>query len=142
MPLNADGERGYGSVNAGSGAGLAGNLGRAETVPLLMPEPEPEPEPFRWKPLSKEELELIAGGPGWNKFRSRLVLLFWVCWLVMLGAAIAIIVQSPRPVAPQLHWWEKEVFYRLQPALLMDSEGRAVGGFEGELNQTTFGTKV
>ena len=57
MPLNADGERGYGSVNAGSGAGLAGNLGRAETVPLLMPEPEPEPEPFRWKSLSREELE-------------------------------------------------------------------------------------
>ncbi|XP_062408541.1 4F2 cell-surface antigen heavy chain [Sardina pilchardus] len=133
MPLNADGDVGYGSVSAGPTVGLpglAGNMGGAETVPLLMPEPEPEPEPYRWKPLSKEELELTAGSPGWKKFRSRLVILFWLTWLAMLGASIAIIVQSPRPVAPVLRWWQKELFYRLQPSLLMDSEGGAVGGFE------------
>ncbi|XP_076137869.1 amino acid transporter heavy chain SLC3A2 [Alosa pseudoharengus] len=132
MPLNADGDVGYGSVSAGPGTvglpGLAGNMCGTETVPLLMP--EPEPEPYRWKPLSKAELEITAGSPGWKKFRSRLVILFWLTWLAMLGASIAIIVQSPRPVAPKLRWWQKVVFYRLQPALLMDSEGGAVGGFE------------
>ncbi|KAL2096362.1 hypothetical protein ACEWY4_008510 [Coilia grayii] len=128
MPLNADGDLGYGSVAAGSGPGLAGNMGGAENVPLLMP--EPQPERYSWKPLSKDELELIAGSAGWRKFRTRLVLLFWLTWVIMLGAAIAIIVQSPRPVAPPLHWWEKELFYRLRPALLMDTQEGAIGGFE------------
>lgn len=134
MPLNADGDLGYGSVSAGPGTGSAlpgnVNMGGAETVPLLMP--EPEPEQHRWKPLSKEELELTAGTDGWKKFRSRLVILFWLVWLAMLGASIAIIVQSPRPVAPVLNWWQNELFYRIQPAQFMESEGGAIGGFEGE----------
>lgn len=138
MPLNADGDLGYGSVSAGPGTGsaLAGNMGGTETVPLLMP--EPESEPYRWKPLSKEELELTAGTDGWRKFRSRLIILFWLVWLVMLGASIAIIVQSPRPVAPVLNWWQKELFYRIQPAQLMESEGGPVGGFEGERTSLEF----
>lgn len=134
MPLDADGDLGYGSVSAGPGTGtvsaLPSTMGGAETVPLLMP--EPEPEPYRWKPLSKQELELTAGTAGWRKFRSRLVILFWLVWLVMLGASIAIIVQSPRPVAPVLNWWQRELFYGIQPAQLMESEGGAIGGFEGE----------
>ncbi|XP_063060597.1 amino acid transporter heavy chain SLC3A2 [Engraulis encrasicolus] len=134
MPLNADGDLGYGSVAAaGPGPGVpglaGGNLGGGETVPLLLPEPVTAGRPS-WKPLSKDELELTAGSPGWRKVRTRLVLLFWLTWLVMLGAAIAIIVQSPRPVAPPLKWWEKELFYRLQPALLMDTPQGAIGGFE------------
>ncbi|XP_067102902.1 amino acid transporter heavy chain SLC3A2 isoform X2 [Osmerus mordax] len=125
MPSNVDGDLGYGSVAASQGPGLAGSLVVSETVPLLIPESEPEPR--KWAPLTKEQLEREAGGPRWRKIRSRLVLFFWICWLSMLGASIAIIVQSPRPVAPTLLWWQKALFYRLQPALFMDAETQGAG---------------
>ncbi|XP_072547852.1 amino acid transporter heavy chain SLC3A2 [Salminus brasiliensis] len=118
MPLKVDGDPGYGSM-VGPGLSLSSNLGGSETLPLLIPS-EAEPDLKTWKPLTREQLEAAAGGTGWKKFRSRLVLLFWLAWLTMLGAAIVVIVQSPRPVAIPLHWWQKELFYRLQPALLLD----------------------
>ncbi|XP_055051973.2 amino acid transporter heavy chain SLC3A2 isoform X1 [Misgurnus anguillicaudatus] len=117
MTLKVEGDPGYGSVSAGSRfTGLDGS----ETVPLLIP--EPEPHLYTWKPLSKEELVKCAGGPGWKKFRFCLVLAFWIGWVVMLGIAITLIVQSPRAVTPVLLWWQKDPFYRLQPALLVDAE--------------------
>lgn len=132
MPLNA-GDPGYGSVAASVGpGGLTGSMGGSETVPLLVPDPEPEPVP--WQPMTKEELELAAGGPGWKKVRSRLVLLFWVAWLAMLGTAIAIVVQSPRPIATPLQWWQKSLFYQLQPALFMDAKAGRPDGISGELS--------
>ncbi|XP_036391915.1 4F2 cell-surface antigen heavy chain [Megalops cyprinoides] len=130
MPLKVDGDPGYGSVAGGPGPALSGSLGGSETVPLLIPEAEPE-QRTSWGPLTKEELELAAGGPWWRKLRSRLVLLFWLGWLAMLCTAIALIVQSPRPIAPPLQWWQKALFYRLQPALLLDSESGGVGGIDG-----------
>lgn len=116
MPLKVEGDPGYGSM---VGPGLSGSLGGSETLPLLIPS-DPEPDLKAWKPMTREQLEATAGGPGWKKFRSRLVLLFWVAWLAMLGAAIVVIVQSPRPVATPLHWWQNELFYRLQPVLFLD----------------------
>ncbi|CAB1347591.1 unnamed protein product, partial [Coregonus sp. 'balchen'] len=124
MPLNMDG--GYGSVAVGPG--ISGSLGGSETVPLLITDPEPETP--KWQPMSKEQLELEAGGPGWRKIRSRLVLFFWLGWLALLGASIAIIVQSPRPVAPPLLWWQRALFYRLQPILLMDAQNEVPGGID------------
>ncbi|XP_074498197.1 4F2 cell-surface antigen heavy chain [Sebastes fasciatus] len=126
MPLNAGGgDPGYGSV---AGPGLSGTTGGgSESAPLLIPVPELEPEEHsfqNWRPLSKEELEVAAGGPGWRKVRCYLVLLFWLTWLAMLAVAVAIIVMSPRPVVPPLSWWQKTLFYRLQPDLQAEgSEG-------------------
>ncbi|XP_030633822.1 4F2 cell-surface antigen heavy chain [Chanos chanos] len=114
-----DSDPGYGSVAVGIGPGLAGSLEGSETVPLLIPEADES----QWRPMTREELEQAAGGPGWKKLRSRLVLLFWLSWLAMLGVAVAIVVQSPRPVAPPLHWWQRELFYSLQPAVFMDGDG-------------------
>ncbi|XP_062873422.1 amino acid transporter heavy chain SLC3A2 [Trichomycterus rosablanca] len=124
MTLKVEGDIGYGSV-VGPNLSLAGSLGGSETFPLLVSETEPNPD--TWKPLSREELESVAGGPGWKKFRSRLVLLFWVGWLTMLGIAVAVIIQSPRPAPGHLHWWQKELFYRLQPALFLDVESTGSG---------------
>ncbi|XP_075999119.1 amino acid transporter heavy chain SLC3A2 [Genypterus blacodes] len=121
MPLDA-GDPGYGSVPAAPVHGLPGTVGVTETAPLLIPEPELEPV-TRWQPLSMEELELAAGGPGWRKFRSRLVLLFWLTWLAILGTAVAIIIKSPKPVATPLKWWQKSLFYQLQPPMFIASEG-------------------
>ncbi|XP_036419508.1 4F2 cell-surface antigen heavy chain [Colossoma macropomum] len=117
MPLKMDGDPGYGSL-VGPGLSLSGSLEGSETLPLLIPEAAPDLN--TWKPMNREQLEAVAGGPGWRKFRSRLVLLFWLGWLTMLGTAIAVVIQSPRPVATPLHWWQKELFYRLQPALFLD----------------------
>uniref|UniRef100_A0A8C2ZR60 Si:dkey-202g17.3 n=1 Tax=Cyclopterus lumpus TaxID=8103 RepID=A0A8C2ZR60_CYCLU len=115
MPLNA-GATGYGSV---AGPRLSASAGGSESAPLLIP--EPEPEPFQqWQPLTKEELEVAAGGPGWRKARCSLMLMFWLAWLAMLAVAIAIVVMSPRPVETPLKWWQKSLFYRLQPDLLTE----------------------
>ncbi|XP_062241094.1 amino acid transporter heavy chain SLC3A2 [Platichthys flesus] len=117
MPLDA-GDTGYGSV---VGPGLSGGVGGSEAAPLLIPEPEPA---VRWRPLSKAELEAVAGGPWWRRLRSYLVVLFWMAWLAMLATSIAIIVTSPRPVATPLRWWQKSLFHQLQPNMEAErSEG-------------------
>uniref|UniRef100_A0A672INC0 Solute carrier family 3 member 2 N-terminal domain-containing protein n=1 Tax=Salarias fasciatus TaxID=181472 RepID=A0A672INC0_SALFA len=117
MPLNA-GDAEYGSM---SGNGLAGNVDSSETAPLLMPEPDREPvQP--WAPLSKGELQAVAGGPGWRKARCYLVLLFWLSWLAILSTAVAIIIYSPRPVVPQLQWWQRAPFFQVEPQLLLQAD--------------------
>lgn len=118
MPLDA-GEAGYGSA---PGPVLSGGVGGTETAPLLIPEPDPD-RPQQWQPMTKEELEAAAGGPGWRRVRCYLVLLFWLAWVAMLAVSIAIIVLSPRPVETKLKWWQKTVFYQLQPDLLTEAEG-------------------
>ncbi|KAM4627541.1 amino acid transporter heavy chain SLC3A2 [Polymixia lowei] len=128
MPLNA-GDPGYGSVAAGAASGPPGGTGGSETAPLLIP--EDEPERVSWRPMTKEELEAAAGGPGWRKVRSRLVLLFWLAWLAMLGTSIAVIMKSPRPVATPLQWWQKSLFYQLQPGLFMDAQTEGPGYVSG-----------
>ncbi|XP_052472051.1 4F2 cell-surface antigen heavy chain-like [Carassius gibelio] len=121
MTLKVEGDPGYGSASAG---GRFTALDSSETVPLLIP--DTEQQHHIWKPLSREELEKCAGGPEWKKFRSRLVLCFWIGWLIMLGAAITIIIQSPRMESPSLHWWQRDVFYRLHPTLFMDADSDEV----------------
>ncbi|KAI2656053.1 4F2 cell-surface antigen heavy chain [Labeo rohita] len=121
MTLKVEGDPGYGSVSAG---GRFTDLDSSESVPLLIP--DIQQRQHVWKPLSKEELLKCAGGPGWKKFRSRLVLCFWFGWLIMLGTAVAIIIQTPRMESPSLHWWQRDVFYRLQPALFMDVDSDEV----------------
>ncbi|KAJ7988932.1 hypothetical protein DPEC_G00314320 [Dallia pectoralis] len=71
MPVNVDAER----------------QGGSETLPLLTPEPEPS----NWQPLTKEELRLVAGGPGWKKVRTGFVILFGLGWLAMLCTGVFII---------------------------------------------------
>ncbi len=133
MTLKAEGDPGYVSISAG---GRFTELDSSETVPLLIP--DIQPQRHVWKPLSRKELEKCAGGPEWKKFRSRLVLCFWIGWLIMLGTAIAIIIQSPRTESPSLHWWQRDVFYRLQPALFMDVDSDEVSCISSEFIKTPF----
>ncbi|KAJ8354115.1 hypothetical protein SKAU_G00216820 [Synaphobranchus kaupii] len=128
MPLRVDGDPGYGSV--APGAVPSGSLGGSETVPLLIPDAE-APRRVPSGPMSKEELEQTAGSPWWKKLRSRLVLLFWLGWLAMLCTAIGLIATSPRPIAPPLQWWQRALFYRMQPALLLSSNTDGTAGING-----------
>lgn len=121
MTLNA-GDTGYGSV---PGRVVAAAEGDSESATLLVPDPVPAGQ---WRPMTMEELQLKAGGPGWRKVRCYLVLLFWLAWLAMLATSIAIIATSPRPQVTPLRWWQKCVFYQLQPELLMEQ----TGGVDGE----------
>ncbi|KAK2847261.1 hypothetical protein Q5P01_010260 [Channa striata] len=115
------GDTGYGGAPGGKQASSAAE---SEAAPLLVPEPEPEPEPAQhWKPMSKPELEAAAGGPGWRKMRCYAVLLFWLLWVAMLAASVVIIVMSPHPVAAPLKWWQKSLFYRLQPGAQTQGSG-------------------
>lgn len=111
MPLNAGG---YDSL---SGLRLSGSGSGSEAVPLLIP----EPEFHEWWPLTRQQLEVEAGGPGWRKFRFYMVLLFWFIWMAILATAIVILVKSPRPIAQPLKWWQKSLFYQLKPELLVEA---------------------
>ncbi|KAK7882606.1 hypothetical protein WMY93_028780 [Mugilogobius chulae] len=122
MTLNAGGS-GYGSL---SNPGFSNSVGGTEAAPLLIPEHEPEARQ-EWRPLSRDQLEEAAGGPGWRKFRSYLVLLFWLTWMALLATAIAIIVMAPKPVAQPLKWWQKSLFYQLQPGLQLDTTPERAG---------------
>lgn len=129
MPLNA-GDTRYGTV---PGAGLSASMGASESAPLLIPEPEPEPEPRQqWQPLTVEELEVAAGGPGWSKVRCYLILLFWLAWVAMLATSVAIIARSPRPVLTPLRWWQKSLFYQLQPDMFTERQTEGSEGINGE----------
>ncbi|XP_041969002.1 maltase A2 isoform X2 [Aricia agestis] len=58
--------------------------------------------------LTKEELMKYAEDPFWVGLRWAMFVLFWVLWLAMLAAAIAIIVQAPKCALPAPKtWYEK-----------------------------------
>ncbi|XP_077467430.1 amino acid transporter heavy chain SLC3A2 [Stigmatopora argus] len=121
MPLNV-GDNGYGSV-AGPGLSSSGAASSSETAALLVPElqfgEQDQGDEYTWRPMSKEELEETAGGPGWRRLRCYLVVLFWLVWLAMLAAAVAVILTSPRPVETPLAWWQESLFFQLQPDLFI-----------------------
>ncbi|XP_044209862.1 4F2 cell-surface antigen heavy chain isoform X1 [Thunnus albacares] len=131
MPLNA-GDTGYGSVTA---PGLSSSVGDSESAPLLIPEPEVVQQ---WRPLSKQELEVAAGGPGWRRVRCYLVLMFWLAWLAMLATSIAIVVKSPRPVPTHLKWWQKSLFYQLQPDMFMEAQTEGSGSINALCEQLPY----
>ncbi|KAM7413108.1 hypothetical protein PAMA_020477 [Pampus argenteus] len=131
MPLNA-GNTGYDSMPA---PGLSGSVGGSESAPLLIPEPEPVKQ---WRPMSRQELEAAAGGPGWRKVRCYLVLLFWLAWVAMLATSIAIIVKSPRPEAKPLKWWQKSLFYQLQPDMFMEAQTEGSKGINALCEQLPY----
>lgn len=127
MPLNA-GDSGYGTV---PGAGLSASAVVSESASLLIPEAEGEPA-RQWQPLTKEELEVAAGGPVWRKARCYLVLLFWLAWVAMLATSVAVVMTSPRPVVTPLRWWQKTLFYQLQPDLTPEGDTEGSRGMNGE----------
>ncbi|XP_076590555.1 amino acid transporter heavy chain SLC3A2 [Chaetodon auriga] len=131
MPLNA-GDTGYGTV---PGLGMSGSAGASESAQLLIPEPEPV---HNWRPLKMDELEAVAGGPGWTRVRCYLVLLFWLSWVAMLATSIAIVATSPRPVVTPLRWWQKSLFYQLQPDLLMEKQTEGSGGINALCEQLPY----
>lgn len=122
MPLNA-GDGGYG---AAPGPRLLA-AEDSESTPLLVAR-----DPYQWKPLTSEELEVAAGGPSWKKMRCYLIAVFWLVWLAMLSGSVAVVVMSPRPVVTSLTWWQKSLFYQVQPSQFMVKDADDPSGFRGE----------
>ncbi|XP_029026616.1 4F2 cell-surface antigen heavy chain [Betta splendens] len=131
--MNAE-DAGHGDA---SGRGPPGAAGASETTPLLVPEPAPEPEP-KCAPMNKQELEAAAGGRGWRGVRCYMVLLFWLAWVAMLAAAVAFIVMSPRPGVAPLKWWQKSLFYRLQPDLFTKARAEGTGDINAMCEQLPY----
>lgn len=122
MPLNV-GDGGYG---AAPGARLlAGD--DSESTPLFAAR-----DPYQWKPLTSEELEVAAGGPGWKKMRCYLIAVFWLVWVAMLAGSVAVVVMSPRPVVTSQTWWQKSLFYQVQPSHFTVKDADGSSGFRGE----------
>ncbi|CAG0901486.1 unnamed protein product, partial [Cyprideis torosa] len=58
--------------------------------------------------MSKTELMAFANDPFWVRLRWFLLILFWVTWIGMLVAAIAIVVSAPKcSAAPPKQWFQK-----------------------------------
>lgn len=128
MPLNA-GDGGYGAAPGASL--LAGE--DSESTPLLVAR-----DPYQWKPLTSEELEVAAGGPGWKKMRCYLLAVFWLVWVAMAAGSVAVVVTSPRPVVTSLTWWQKSLFYQVQPSQFTAKDADESGGFRGERKPYVF----
>ncbi|XP_029699735.1 4F2 cell-surface antigen heavy chain isoform X3 [Takifugu rubripes] len=125
MPLNA-GDGGYG---AAPGARLVAGE-ESESAPLLVAR-----DPYQWKPLTSEELEVAAGGPGWKKMRCYLIAVFWFVWLAMLVGSVTVVVMTPRPVVTSLTWWQKSLFYQVQPSRFMVKDADESSGFRALCEQ-------
>ncbi|XP_041090464.1 neutral and basic amino acid transport protein rBAT [Polyodon spathula] len=97
-----------------------------ETEPLLG-----STSALMWAPLGQEELRSQAGGFRWRALRCSLLTVFWLACLAMLGTATTIIVQTPRPALPRLHWWQKDLFYQLEPSLFLDTNQDGIGDING-----------
>ncbi|KAM8940182.1 amino acid transporter heavy chain SLC3A2 [Pelodytes ibericus] len=87
--------------------------------------------------LSKEELLIVAGTPGWVRVRWALLVLFWLGWAGMLAGAVVIIVQAPRcrPL-PEMNWWNKGPLYQIgDPETFQDSNEDGIGDIQGIQNR-------
>ena len=89
-------------------------------------------ESIEFAGLSKEQMAKYSNDPTWVRVRWVLFALFWIVWLSLLAAAVAIVVMSPRcAVRPKHHWWQKEVVYQVDVAKFKDSNGDLTGDLQG-----------
>ncbi|XP_054883894.1 4F2 cell-surface antigen heavy chain [Poeciliopsis prolifica] len=117
MPLSAGAEACH--------AGSPGGEGASEAAPLLRLEPVGQRQP-----MNRQQLEAAAGGPGWRAARCSLVVLFWLAWVTMLVVSVAIVVISPKPVPTTLKWWQRSLFYQVQPELSPHVRDERSGGID------------
>jgi len=95
-------------------------------------EKEKEVEAEGFKGLTKDELMQYANDPFWVRLRWVLFIAFWVIWVAMLVASIAIIVYTPKCPSPEpKQWWQKGPVYKASvqdfPDTNNDGKGDLVG---------------
>ncbi|KHJ47270.1 alpha amylase, catalytic domain protein [Trichuris suis] len=82
--------------------------------------------------LTKEQLERYAKDPYWIRIRLALVVTFWIVWIAMFVAAVAIVVLSPKcPDKPPRLWWQKRLCYQIWTPGFADSDNDGVGDLKG-----------
>ncbi|CAI4224498.1 unnamed protein product [Auanema sp. JU1783] len=82
--------------------------------------------------LTKEQLESYRNDPFWKPVRTVLFAVFWLSWLLMFAAAIAIVVFSPKCAEKeQPIWYTTQVSYQISLPSFRDSNGDGIGDFNG-----------
>jgi len=95
-------------------------------------EKEKEVEAEGFKGLTKEELMQYANDPFWVRLRWILFILFWVIWVTMLAASIAIIVYTPKCPSPEPKvWWQKGPVYKASVKDFPDTNKDGFGDLVG-----------
>lgn len=94
---------------------------------------------LKFSGLSREEVEAFSADPSWVRLRWILFSLFWLTWLALLGAAVAIVVLTPRcPHRPQMNWYQQEIAYQIDVQKFKDSNGDGFGDLSGILDKLSY----
>merc|ERR1711962_1159102 len=95
-------------------------------------EKEKEVEAEGFKGLTKDELMQYANDPFWVRLRWVLFIAFWVIWVAMLVASIAIIVYTPKCPSPEpKQWWQKGPVYKASVQDFPDTNNDGKGDWVG-----------
>ncbi|XP_043940617.1 4F2 cell-surface antigen heavy chain-like [Protopterus annectens] len=89
------------------------------------------------KLLCKELVMQQAETWFWVVVHRGLLVIFLLAWFAMLIGAVFILLQSPNN-RPQLHWWQHSVFYHIEPAVFLDSDGDGMGDLAGIQKQLSY----
>ncbi len=82
--------------------------------------------------MTKSELMTYANDPFWVRLRWSLFIGFWLIWLLMLVASVAIIIVAPKCPAPaEKEWWQKKPVYEVYVKSFKDSNDDGQGDLKG-----------
>ncbi|KAJ4921225.1 hypothetical protein JOQ06_021913, partial [Pogonophryne albipinna] len=114
LPMTGGEGEAHRAVEAPSAGGAEPGAAGEKNGSVKLKIPEEEPEEVKFTGLTKEELMRVAGTPGWVRTRWALLVVFWLGWLGMLGAAVLIVLQAPRcRDLPAINWWNEGPLYQV-----------------------------